>query len=70
MQQGRLAAPGRPDDAEKLALANLEIDPRQGARLPLRSREFFGQPMNDNSHQSLNSMSKSTTKFAKDTKIY
>ena len=42
MQQRRLTAARRPNDAEELSIAHFEIDAAQSASLSLPRRELFG----------------------------
>src|SRR3990172_3791441 len=50
MEQRRLTASGRPDDAEEFPVAHLEIHPAQGTHRTLAGDVLFGQTVNDDSH--------------------
>jgi hypothetical protein len=51
VEQRRLAAARRSDDAEELSIADLEIDAAQGAGYSLARRKFLGQTVNDHFHR-------------------
>ena len=50
VQQRRLAAARRTDDAEELAVAHIEIDAADSANVALARRVYFGQSANDDLH--------------------
>src|SRR5919106_539796 len=50
VQQRRLAAARRTDDAEELAVAHIEINAADSANVALARRVHFGQSANDDFH--------------------